>query len=362
MEIELFNAANTSIWNEFVAEAEDIEFFFTLEWKNIIEKAFNLKPFYYLIRENGEIVAIVPFFLIVSSVFGNRLISLPFTDYGGVYFKRKVDVSSQNSIIKFLLEEISIVVKHFRIGYIEIRGCWYEEYALGRINCFSKSPYVRFSLNLNRSFNGIISKFSKSIRRVIKKNQDRMENEKVKIFRCQEKKDLNKIYSIYLRDMRRFGSPPLPRSYFEAEWDILKKKNMLEIFTAYYKDTIIGSISLLIFKKKIYAELIMSNTMFDWLCPKIILLYETIKWAQHNGFYSYDFGRTRRDTGVYEHKKRWGGEESNINYSFIVYNQKCDTRLDFAQSKFSMSRKLIKNLPLCFLETIGPIIRKNIGK
>lgn len=362
LEIELLNIANTPIWNKFIAEVEGIEFFFTLEWKKIIERVFNLKPFYYLIREKGEAVAIAPFFLIVSPIFGNRFISLPFTDYGGVYFRKDVAVSNQNNIIMSLLEKIGLLVKQYRIGYIEIRGYQPAKPICGNINFFSESPYVCFSLKLDQPFDDIVSRFSRSVKRVIKKNQERMVNEQVRIFRCQENKDLDKIYNIYLRNMRKFGSPPLSMSYLKAEWDILRKKNMFEIFTAYYKDNIIGSTSLLVFKKKIYGELMMSNTLFDRLSPKTILLYETIKWAQHNGFYSYDLGRTRRCTGVYEYKNKWGGEETNINYSFLVYNQKYDTRLDAVQNKFSIPRKLIKNLPLSLLEAIGPIIRKNIGK
>jgi len=363
LEVKQLININEWRWSKFIKMYKTAPFFLSIEWKRIIEKVFHFEPYYYyVVNEKNEIIAVAPFFLVQSFIFGNRLISLPFTDYGGFYFKNEITLEEKNSVLELLFKEIGTIVKKHKLNYVEIRGERYDDFFKEDIKYFSNTPYVTFRIDLTRPFATISNKFSRSIKRAISKNNLKGPKNRIKIIKCEEKKILNKVYDMYARDLRRFGSPPLSKLYLECQWDILKEKNMFEVFLAYYNNQIIGAKTFLIFEKQVYGELSVSDQRFTHMTPKTHLYYETLQWASDQNYNFYDFGRTRRQCGSYEHKRKWGGEEKNIDYSFLIYNKGADTALDASQVKFHWPQQIFKMLPLFCSKRIGPAIRRNLGK
>ncbi len=357
MHIESLSDINKVEWEDFVKQEEGTNFFFTTEWKSTIEAAFSLKPLYYMAKDNNGIFAILPLFIVKSLIFGNRLISLPFSDHGGVYFTKVASLEQKKMALGLFLAEISRASYKLSLDYIEFRGQEYPGTIIPNTKFICLSPYVTFIMDLKNPFNRIYRKFSRSIKRNINFRRN-----EIRIERCTKKEELSVFYKLYLSEQKSFGSPPLSKVYFEKEWSILKDKNMLEIFIAYHKKRIVGALSCFVYKKTIHGEFLISDPHFDNLYPKAKMLYETIRWGLDNGMHAYDFGRTRRGTGVYYHKKKWGGAEGDINYSFMIFNQKSDIVLDYKQNKFLFSQYVIKILPLFVLKFIGHPIRRNIGK
>ena len=107
----------------------------------------------------------------------------------------------------------------------------------------------------------------------------------------------------------------------------LKPKGRIKIFNAYINKKLICAVTLLKKKKKILGEFLMSHPKYNFLSPKIILTYEAIKWGHQNGFQSFDLGRTRFNSGVYLHKKKWGGHSEKILYSFFFLKKKSNVLL-----------------------------------
>jgi len=50
----------------------------------VVKKTYKHKPIYLVAKENGEIKGVLPLFLMRSVIFGKKLVSVPFTPYGGV--------------------------------------------------------------------------------------------------------------------------------------------------------------------------------------------------------------------------------------------------------------------------------------
>ena len=159
--------------------------------------------------------------------------------------------------------------------------------------------------------------------------------------------------------MKLFGSPPLPLEYFVSHY---KSKNS-KIFLATHKGMgIIAFLLLFIYNNKIYADINASLPKYDIYFPKVKLYDESIQHACNTGIQTYDFMRTRPNSGVYSHKNKWGGKEIPIYYYYRTYKNKKFPLLDSNQKRFILPKLIFKRLPLEILKIIGPGIRKYAGK
>jgi hypothetical protein len=71
-------------WDEFVDRCPDATFFHRAGWQEVIEEAFGHRTHYLFAERNGRIAGVLPLGHIKSRLFGNALISTPFSVYGGI--------------------------------------------------------------------------------------------------------------------------------------------------------------------------------------------------------------------------------------------------------------------------------------
>ena len=111
-----------------------------------------------------------------------------------------------------------------------------------------------------------------------------------------------------------------------------------------------------------YADVNAGLPEFETFFPKVKLFDETIKPACAGGLRRYDFMRTRAGSGVYEHKKKWGGREIPIKYFYRPYKPGLRLELDPEQARFALPKLLLRHAPIALLKAIGPAIRRHAGK
>ena len=362
IKIELIGKSNEFEWENFVDAYISKEYGFTLKWRNILREVFGYDALYYLIREDAKVIGILPTFIVKSKIFKDRLISIPFTDMGGFCFiplvKDDTKLETFYKIEKRLKSDSKLLSKEFLP--FEIRGPSYESNNfLLRYGHFIKiSPYVKFIIRLDTPWENIENAFGRNIRRNLAKSKGKLE-----LCICKDIKLLLGVYDIYLREMRRLGSPPLPMMFFEKLWYEFGLEGNFIIFTASYKNKIIGAISLIAYKDTIYADLIMSVAKYNCLFPKYHLYLTSLKYAWNSKrFTYYDFNRTRRQSGVFEHKRRWGAKIEKIYYFYHNDQRGNNYFLDPSQKRFLLMSKFIRHCPLNILRISGKFLRKQVGK
>ncbi|MFH1397325.1 MAG: GNAT family N-acetyltransferase [Candidatus Omnitrophota bacterium] len=360
--IELLKKNAEPEWDNFVNDCVVKEYGFSLKFRDVIKEVFRYETIYYFIRNGRGIIGVLPLFLVRSKIFSNRLVSIPFTDTGGFYFKERIQDDLKVAIYKSVIERLSIDLRLYsdRALPIEIRNPHpaSNEFLIKNCGFVKISPYVRFKIRLDTTWQQIENSFSRNIKRCLEKGKG-----KLKIDICSDKNQLIDIYKIYLKDTKRLGSPPLPLRFFEEMWDKFQAIGNFIIFTGSYKNKVVAAETLISFKNTIYADLIMSDAKYNYIFPKIQLYFASLNYAYNsNKYMSYDFSRTRRLSGVFEHKRKWGGEIEEIEYFYQNYSQVKDCFLDHSQSRFSYISKIIKFTPLSILRIAGRSIRKQLGK
>ena len=144
------------MWDFIVQKDENSSIYHTEKWLTILEKVFGYKIFK-LRREN----IIFPIALVKSFLFGDRLISLPFSDYGGFCGKGEVDE---------ILEELKTISYSLDVDFIEIR-CPHAQYinSLRNAGFLDRDDYCTFVLDLTVGKDEIWKNFEKRVRNGIRK-------------------------------------------------------------------------------------------------------------------------------------------------------------------------------------------------
>jgi lipid II:glycine glycyltransferase (peptidoglycan interpeptide bridge formation enzyme) len=84
-----------------------------------------------------------------------------------------------------------------------------------------------------------------------------------------------------------------------------------------------------------------------------------IKEGCDSGLKVFDFGRTRKDSGVYSFKKGWGGEEVPMTYYYKFYKRELKERQEIRYR--GISKLWSKLMPNFLAKKLGPWLIKQIG-
>src|SRR3990172_2070795 len=84
MKIELFKEGDEWGWDEYINRNENANLAHLVGWREVIKKSYGHESIYLIAKVGDEIVGVLPLFLIKSHIFGKRLVSVPFLNYGGV--------------------------------------------------------------------------------------------------------------------------------------------------------------------------------------------------------------------------------------------------------------------------------------
>jgi FemAB-related protein (PEP-CTERM system-associated) len=333
---------NSKKWNKIV-DSKDSKIYHLYEWGTLLNEVHGHKLIY--LEENK---GVFPLAYVKSYIFGNRLISLPFADYGG-------PCTNDKETVDILITKTEKTAEELDVNFIEIRSPS-EEY----LNIFEKHGFVRrddyftFILDIDREVEDLWKIIGRKNRNMVRK----AEKNGVGIVEAKNKSDLKVFYGLYLKTMKKLGSPPQPYKFFERVWDLFYPENLM-IPLATYNDRYIGGSLFFIRKDTIHHAYNCSLKEYLELGQNDLMQWYIIKWGNENGFKYLDFGRTREGAGNVLFKRRWGGESVMMPYFYKFYKKELKEREEVKYE--GVSKLWGKYMPEFVANRIGPWIIKQIG-
>ncbi|OGS41643.1 MAG: hypothetical protein A2506_10425 [Elusimicrobia bacterium RIFOXYD12_FULL_66_9] len=237
------------------------------------------------------------------------------------------------------------------LDYVELRGA--PLLAVLEGGFVRREPYVSFILDLSGGYERVRRGYSGNIVENLRKADRSADVSEGGAGDFSED-----LYRIYLAQMRKFGSPPLPIGYFSG----LLACGLARVYTARVAGRVTGFLMVLVQGGRMSAEINASLGAFDSHFPKVRLFDHAIRSACLEGLAEFDFMRTRRDSGVYLHKKKWGGREVPIPYFFRVRRGGVPAVSDAAQRRYLLPRLFFACAPASVASRLGPRVRSWIGK
>ncbi len=308
-----------------------------------ISTAFHCEYRFIAAVENDVIMAILPIVDVKSSLFGKRIISAPYLEYGGFagderFFPPILDWLSRKYQEKF--------------DYLEIRGGMESFDPILSSMTIKKNLYKRFVLSLTTK-DQVWDNIQKSKRKAIKKALSLVEVRDLPI------SELNSLYSLYCRNMRRFGSPPYNQEYFVHFYSHLVEKGQGKIIGAYHHGKLVAALVGLCYRDRVHIIIAVSDPQYQELRPNDAVHWKFIEWASENGFKWFDFGRVREESGQFEYKQKWGPILLDLPSYFVIWNGKNIPEVD--PRRYHLAVKLWRFLPLRVTKMVGHRLRKELG-
>lgn len=327
-------------WNGFLTRHEHLVFH-TQGFFKFIKKTFTQRPLYLAVANGDYITLVFPSVLIKHLLFGRKIISVGYLEYGGFAGEK---------------EDIPLVLEHMKNNYgyvsnIEIRQGLEMFDSILSANTIAAIPYRRFLLPLV-SVDSALRGIQKHKRKAIKKAE-----EDGVVVRELALGDIDSLYALYLRNMRSFGSPPYGRHFFLN----FISMGMGKIFGAFINGKLVAALAGYCYQKRIHIIIAVSDDKYLINRPNDAVHWAFIKYGCENGYTLFDFGRTREGSGQHEYKEKFGAEMHPLHHYYLLFNKKDIPHVDPTDRKMKIAAAVWKRLPLFVTEKTGHWLREGLG-
>jgi len=255
-------------------------FFHNLEWNEFLEREFKWLKFEYYLYKNDSLLSF--------GRVGNKLISLPFCEYGG-----PIPLGENFDIGQFEKD----VLQEF--GNIKIK--FHPHIKPGDSKSEVSTHWIENLKNLNAE--QLFSSFRKTLRHSIRN----AENRGLEIKKCSDSKQLEQFYNLYLINLKRKKTVPYPVNIFNFLFDCPNT----EILLAVYNGKIIAGDLFVSYDRFVHYLFSAADYKYRNLGSSYLILWEKIKslCGQDKIF---DLGAAPRSSDLETFKKGWRGTEYPI--------------------------------------------------
>lgn len=335
IKISILTPSDEPAWQDYVNSHPDATIYHTLEWRDILYNEYGFEPLYLIAKEEERVVGILPLFLI-KNLRGRRLVSLPFSIYGG-------PVGDSKEVVSALLKKCVEMVKEGRAASLEIKPCKhldvevpglsFDDWGIGMAVDLTPGMDVLWKRLTDRN------DVSRAVREGLK-------------FKPSEGEGIDKFYRLQLATRKRLGLPAPSLRYYNSffkEMGGCVKLAMIEREGI----PVAGGI-FFVYKDKILYALGASDHRYLHLRPNDLLIWEMMKWSASAGYKEFDLGPTPSgNDGLLHFKKKWGGKENLVKRCFYPSIQKNIVNPE--------GNILFKMLPLSVSKLVGSKVIRSMG-
>ncbi|PTN11414.1 FemAB-related protein, PEP-CTERM system-associated [Nitrosomonas aestuarii] len=327
-------------WDRFVEICPEATFFHRAGWKNVIEQAFNHQTRFLYAESNGEIQGVLPLAEINSFLFGHSLSSLPFCVYGGI--------AANSDIVRKELEwaakELALQKK---VDYLEYRNIRPVHPDWPR-----KDLHVTFRKaidpDVEKNLLAIPRKQRAMVRKGLKYELGAVVDE-----------DVERFFYAYSRSVHRLGTPVFAKKYFQLLKEIFAED--CELLTITKDGKTISSVMSFYFRDEVLPYYGGGTDDARKLAANDFMYWELMRRSCERGYKTFDFGRSKRDSGSYSFKKNWGFEAQPLHYEYQFIKSSQVPSHNPSNPKYKIFIQAWQKLPLSMANLIGPYIVKNLG-
>ena len=354
---DVFESNNATEWNNLVATSHYASAYHLWEYGETLSQTYGYKKHYLVSKLDNEIAGVFPLIHVQSILFGNRLISLPFCEYGGILLRLGLRPEEANQAVKSLTDVTNEFARSIGAEYIEVREPLVLRNAF-RVSGYTEfQVYTTFRIDLTRGTKQLWSGLRQNTRRAVRKAV----KSGLVVENAKESEQLKAYYDLYLQTQKRLGSPPHYYKLFENLFDAFSPSGKMRILLAKHQGKPIAGIIVFSYENTIIYWNNVTDAKYRRLNPTNLLLWNTIEWGVENGYHVMDMGRTRKDTTIYYFKSGWGGQETPLHDYMRFQGSRRRPLPDPSQRKFRYLSNVWSFLPIAVAKKIGPRVISGIA-
>lgn len=314
------------------------------DWLLAIEESTGQKAHCLIAERAGDIAAILPFHLVHSPLFGRALVSSAFAVGGGILSVSDAATRRLASQICELSEQWSCPTVELRGGAMPGRG-WIEK----------RDSHANFLKPLQTDSEAELLAIPRKQRSEVRKG---LENG-LTIVKGREERDLDWHYGVYAQSVRNLGTPVYPKSLMAK---VLQRfGDNADILTVLHEGQPVASVFSLYHKGVVMPY--WGGGIWDArrLRANDVMYFALMNHARERGYDTFDFGRSKTDSGAYHFKKNWGFEPEPMAYAIHTADGQAPRDINPNSPKYRAQIALWQKLPLPVANFLGPWIAKGLG-
>jgi FemAB-related protein (PEP-CTERM system-associated) len=329
-------------WDRFVEQHPAATVAHLAAWGTIIQGAYGHQGLYLAAEEAGELTGVLPLVLIDSRLFGRRLVSMPFLDYGGI-------LGEPGGAAESALAEGALALARERaVQSVGLRQL--HPTGVGRTLAGDRVTMLLPLASTEAVWKALPSERRNRVRKGEK-------NGLTVVWGGGEL--LDDFYRIFAVNMRDLGTPVHSRRFFTLMLEELG--GAARVLMVRDRDgRAIGAAVCLFFRDTIMVPWPSSLREAFALCPNFTLYWEVIRFGCDNGYRTLDLGRSFRNAGAFEFKRQWGAVPRELPWIFVDVDEGAPPSVDRDSSRFAPLVRAWKKLPVPLANALGPWIRGQI--
>ena len=343
----LDNQQQMEQWDRYVRTHPDGTPFHLSAWIRVIHETYSLKPLLYVLQdENGDVSGIVPFIIAKSPTLRTRLISLPFSDYGGPLCSDSDKVATWlNSIVKKHAKQAQYF--EIRSGLRDTEGLYPQQHYKRHILCLSSNPQETLR---------------KIEKRTIQYSIRKAQREGVTVTDESNHRGVAEFFRLNRLTRRKHGLPYQPIFFFKELFEHLISKGIGRIMLASSDSTVIAGALFLMFKDCVYYKYNASDPAYlSKKTPNHLLTWQAIEQGCVEGYKFFDFGRTSiYNAGLLRYKEMWGADSMDLPYFFFPDVKPAKTQ-EGDSSLYRVASKIWCSLPDGVADWLAPRVYRYLA-
>jgi len=339
--VEAFADERSAEWDAFVLASSSTTFFHRSGWMRLVRQTYGHRPHYFVARDvaSGRLRGVLPLFDCNGPLTGRALVSIPYAVSGGV-------AADDGQVEADLVAHAQRLAERLGVRYLELRNA-----AAGE-GLATRDHYYGFRATMPDDPEKVLGRFPRKARAEIRKARDqygltaRFGHELLETF-----------YGLYVRSLRRLGSPGHSRGFFRRLIDEFNTDCLVEV--VYQGETPVAGVLSFRFQDQIRPYYAGIDDRYNRLNTSNFLYYALMEHAVRLGLRLFDFGRTRRDNeGGCQFKINQGFEPEPLTYSFYSPRGLEPPDLRPSNAAFSKSQAVWRRLPLPLAGTLGGVVSR----
>ena len=275
----------------FVRACPDGSAYHLAAWRRAVSSAYGYPGQVLVARRGGAIAGLLPLSAVARPLGRPRWISLPFCDLGG-------PLAQSPDIAEALAARARQDVGAQGATGLELRCSAQEAVEETRL----EGRKVRMLLGLPDSAAALMQSYPPKLRSQVRKAEKNGLTSEVVTGAAA----VAEFYDVFSRNMRRLGSPPHSRGWFDAIHRHYGTAEDMFLVIVRHEGKPVGAGWVLLCGDK--AVIPWASTLADYnpLAPNMLLYWAIQSRLCETGVRQFDFGRSTYGEGTYKFKKQWG--------------------------------------------------------
>lgn len=306
-----------------------------MAWHDTLCAIFGYRPEYRIALEHGEVVGVLPMFIVDNFVTGKVLISTPFAVYGGI-------LASHNGAHEALRDAMKALARKEGVQYAELRNSFSHQ-----VSGFTGvDRYCTFTRDLapatqDELLAALPQKTRNVVRKALKQN-----------FTTRAAPDVDAFYRLLSETYRRHGTPVFPKQFFTT---IAEKFGAdVDLREVLLDGEVIAASLNFLYGRQMHTYYAASARECWKLNCNDFMYFDHIMWAGQNGYDVFDFGRSKIGTGPFEFKKHWGAALRPLPYEVMLVKRRELPNFSQTNPKFDVAVRVWQKMPLALTRLVGP--------